>query len=354
MWGQVAPQLAAGGTLSYQQARELMDAVMSGVLDEVRLASFLSIMAVRGLDVTELRGLADEMQARAEQIALPSDVVDIVGTGGDGANTVNISTMAAIAIAGTGIPVVKHGNRASTSASGSADVLEALGVRLDIPQESIVRAFERAGIAFLFANKFHPSMRHAARVRRELGFPTAFNILGPLTNPVAPKASVVGVARRAAAPLVAGVFADRGDTAFVFRGEVEGLDELSTVEPARLWTVAGGRVSERLFNPAQTLGLKPARLQDLRGGSPDFNAEVARAVFAGDAGPVSQSVAINAALGVLADRVRNAEPREAAGLLNEDGFDRALAGAYEEVMGSMQAGDAQRTLSAWVAATQSR
>ena len=182
-WGPIIASLIAGEALGYDQSYWLMDQVMSGELGEARLASFLTAMAIKGATVEEIHGLADGMQDHAQRVDLPSRALDIVGTGGDGYKTVNISTMSAIVLAAMGIPLVKHGNRASTSKSGSADVIEALGVNLDVEVDQLRSIFDEVGIAFLFANKMHPSMRFAAPVRRALGFPTAFNVLGPLTNP---------------------------------------------------------------------------------------------------------------------------------------------------------------------------
>lgn len=341
-WGTLASTLAGGNQLSYEQSRQVMRAIMSGRMDEIRLAAFLSMLTVRGADVDELGGLADEMQSFAESIDLPDDVVDIVGTGGDGAQTVNVSTMASIVIAAAGFPVVKHGNRASTSRSGSADVLEALGVNLNLSPEKIVEAFDKVGIAFLFANNFHPSMRYAARVRRELGFPTVFNVLGPLTNPVRPTVSVVGVASESAAPLVAGVFQQRGTSAFVFRGDDQGLDELTTVEPATIWEIRGGESVKSVIDPAAELGLPRAELSELKGGGPEQNADVARSVFAGEQGPIADAVALNAALGIIAA----SNPQEDLSLPERL---RAAYGSAQEVL---QNGDAALKLDQWVSASQ--
>ena len=191
-WAPIIATLIAGEALDYDQSYWLMDQVMSGELGEARLASFLTAMAIKGATVEEIHGLADGMQDHAASVDLPSRALDIVGTGGDGYKTVNISTMSAIVAASMGIPLVKHGNRASTSKSGSADVIEALGVNLDVEPADLRRIFDQVGIAFLFANKMHPSMRFAAPVRRALGFPTAFNVLGPLTNPAKVQASWPG------------------------------------------------------------------------------------------------------------------------------------------------------------------
>ncbi len=342
-WEDVAQELIGGKSLDYRQSRELMALIMSGSLDEVRLASFLSFLALRGVEVPELRGLADEMRSLALGINLPTDVVDIVGTGGDRANTVNISTMAAIVIAAAGLPVVKHGNRASTSACGSADVLEALGVNLELEIPEIEDVFGETGMAFLFANKFHPSMRHAARARRELAFPTVFNVLGPLTNPAKPQISVVGVAKEAFAPLVAGVFAERGTSAFVFRGTEFGLDEMTTAEPTEIWEVRGGTVVHRVVDAADVLGLPRASIEDLRGGKPADNAAIARRVLTGETSPVADAVALNTSLALMA------ADRDATG-----DFEERLAQAMGTATEVLSSGTAIGTLDRWVSATNTK
>lgn len=335
-WEQVAPALVAGEQLDYDAARDLMNQVMDGTLGDARLSSLLSLLAMRGIATDELHGLADAMRQNARPISLPRDVVDIVGTGGDQAHTVNISTMAAIVVAAAGAPVVKHGNRASTSSSGSADVLEALGVDLQVDPQTITRTFPDTKIAFLFANNFHPSMRHAAGVRRALGFPTAFNVLGPLTNPARPRASAVGVSREDLAPLVAGVFARRGDRALVFRGAVRGLDELTTIEAADVWEVRDGDVQKVQIDPAQLMDVPHAELDELVGGSPDFNAQVALDVFAGSQGPIADAVVINAAAALVAF------DENAKGSLEE-----RLSVAADNARRAIDDGSAAATLQRW-------
>ena len=300
-WSDVIAQLNGGRTLSYQDAYWVMDQVMTGELGDARLASFLTAMAIKGATVDEIHGLADAMQDHALAVDLPSRALYVVGTGGDGFGTVNISTMSAIALAAAGIPIIKHGNRASTSKSGSADVLEAMGVSLDVDAARQREVFERIGIAFLFANKVHPSMRFAAPVRRALGFPTAFNVLGPLTNPARVQACAIGAADEGNARLMAGVYASRGLSAIVFRGRDTGLDELSTVGVNQAWIVSGGAVSEVEFDASELFDMEPARIEDLRGGDAHQNAEVAREVLSG-AGTraVRDAVCLNVAAGVLA------------------------------------------------------
>src|SRR5690625_6033647 len=234
-----------------------MDQVMSGLASPVQLAGFLVALRAKGETVAELTGLADVMLEHSVPIDVPDDVVDIVGTGGDRARTVNISTMSSLVVAGAGVPVVKHGNRDSSSASGSADVLERLGRRVGMSVPAVEATFREVGITFCFANAFHPSMRHADVARRELAVSTAFNVLGPLTNPARPRATAIGVADRRIAPLVAGVLARRGTRGLVFRGE-DGLDELTTTAPSRVWEGTDGEVTEQLIDSREAGGLGAA------------------------------------------------------------------------------------------------
>src|SRR5215218_1612845 len=217
----------------------------------------------------QVAGFVETMLAEAAPVSVPGRVVDTCGTGGDRAHTVNISTMAALVVAGAGVPVVKHGNRAASSACGSADLLEELGVVVDLPPAAVGPCLADAGIAFCFAPVFHPGMRHAAVPRREIGVPTVFNVLGPLTNPARPAAQAVGVSDARLAPVMAGVLAARGADALVFRGD-DGLDELTTTGPSTVWVVAGGAVTEESFDPA-ALGVPRASLEDLRGADASYN-----------------------------------------------------------------------------------
>lgn len=304
-WPEILSHLVAGLDLDEGDTAWAMDRVMSGEASPVQLAGFLIALRSKGETVAELSGLTRAMLDHAVRFDVPGRAVDIVGTGGDRANTVNISTMAALVIAGTGLRVIKHGNRASSSKSGSADVLEALGVRLDHPVETVQRLATEIGITFCFAMQFHPAMRHAGQARRELGIATAFNFLGPLTNPAQPRATAVGCADLSMAPLMAGVFARRGTSALVFRGE-DGLDELAPTAPSRIWRVDGatGEVLERLIDPVADLGLAPCTLEDLRGDDAEFNANVARELLAGKPGPVRDVVVLNAAAALVADGSR--------------------------------------------------
>ncbi|MBK5249222.1 MAG: anthranilate phosphoribosyltransferase [Actinomycetales bacterium] len=302
-WPDLITRLIGGSDLSADDTAWAMDQVMSGNTSPTVLAGFLVALRAKGETVPELRGLADSMLDHAVPINVPGDAVDIVGTGGDRHHSVNISTVASIVVAGAGIRVVKHGNRAASSASGSADVLEALGVRLDLTPERSAAIAGEVNITFLFAQLFHPAMRHAAIARRELGIATAFNVLGPLTNPARPHAGAIGVGNEMMAPLVAGVFAERGKSTLVFRSE-DGLDELATTAPAQIWEVTpatGGVVVRHVLDATASFGMPRAALADLRGADPRHNASVARELLAGRTGAIRDAVVLNAAAGLVAD-----------------------------------------------------
>lgn len=337
-WPGLLADLIAHRDLSAEQTAWAMDQVMGGNASPVSLAAFLAALATKGETVAEVRGLADSMLAHANVIDVPRDTLDIVGTGGDRAHTVNISTMAALVIAGAGVRVVKHGNRASSSASGSADLIEALGVDLALAIPDVARALREVGITFLFANLFHPSMRFAAPTRRELGVGTAFNVLGPLTNPALPRSNAIGVASRHHAPIVAGVLAGRGSSALVFRG-ANGLDELTTTAINQVWTVTDGIVSYQELD-ATDLGLAPSSVDDLRGGDPARNAAVARRVLAGERGLITDAVLLNAAAGLVAHGTQGT--RE--GTLAE-----RIAAGLDVARESLESGSAQAVLDRWVA-----
>ena len=232
------------------------------------------------------------MYAAGAPLSVPGRLLDIVGTGGDRSMSVNISSMAAIVAAGAGATVVKHGNRSASSKSGSADVLEALGVRLDLDPGQVAAVAAEAGITFAFAPRFHPALRHAAVPRRELGIGTTFNLLGPLANPARPAAQAIGCADGRMAEVLAGVFAARGVDALVFRGD-DGLDELTTTTTSTVWSVHDGDATASVLDPAD-LGLAPATAADLRGGDTAHNADVVRRLLDGEAGPVRDAVVLNA------------------------------------------------------------
>jgi anthranilate phosphoribosyltransferase len=297
-WPGLLGQLLRQESLSSADTAWAMGEVMSGEATPSQVAGFVVALRSKGETPEEVAGFVETMLSVAAHVTVPGRVVDTCGTGGDRAHTVNISTMAALVVAGAGVPVVKHGNRAASSACGSADLLEELGVVVDLPPAAVAPCLEDAGIAFCFAPVFHPGMRHAAVPRRDLGVPTVFNILGPLTNPVRPAAQAVGVSDARLAPVMAGVLAARGADALVFRGD-DGLDELTTTSTSTVWVVAEGQVTSCTFDPA-SLGLPRASLEDLRGADAAFNASVARSVLGGETGPVRDAVLLNAAAAIAA------------------------------------------------------
>ena len=336
-WPVVLSTLLAGTDLDTASSAWAMEQILGGEATPSQIAGFVIALRSKGATVDEITAFVETMYRHAAELTVDGRVVDIVGTGGDGARTVNISTMSAVTIAGAGIRVVKHGNRASSSQSGSADVLESLGVRLDVPVTDLGSVLDTVGITFCFAPAFHPSMRFAGPTRKELGVPTVFNILGPLANPARPAAMAVGVSDVAMAPLMAGVFAKRGIDALVFRGD-DGLDELTTSTTSRVWTVGGGEVSETSFDPSR-LGIAPAAPDALTGGDADFNADVFRRVIAGEKSAVRDAVLLNAAAGIAAFEA-STEPLE-------DRMALAMTRAAE----SIDSGSAARVLEAWIATT---
>jgi anthranilate phosphoribosyltransferase len=291
-WPDLLATVLAGHDLTPQDAAWAMRAVMSGEATAAQVAGFVIALRAKGETADEVAALAGVMLDYAEPLALPAGLraLDTCGTGGDRANTVNISTMAAFVAAGAGAAVVKHGGRSASSMCGSADLLEELGVAIDLAPPQVAASVAAGAPAFCFAPVFHPSMRYAAPTRSELGIPTVFNILGPLTNPARPAAQVVGVADARLAEVMAGVFARRGIDALVVRGD-DGLDELTTATTSQVWWVGNGAVRQCSVDPRH-FGLVTG---DLTGGDPPHNAAVCRRLLAGEDGPVRDAVVLNAA-----------------------------------------------------------
>ncbi|WP_421741220.1 anthranilate phosphoribosyltransferase [Cellulomonas sp.] len=341
-WPDLFATLTARRDLTIDQTSWAMSEIMSGAASTPKVAAFLIGLKTKGESVDELTGLADTMLAHAVRIEVPGRTLDIVGTGGDRSHTVNISTMSALVIAGAGLTVVKHGNRAASSSSGSADVLEELGIRLDHPPARVAELATEVGITFCFAQVFHPSFRHTAAARTELGVGTAFNFLGPLTNPAQPGSAAIGVADARMAPLMAGVLAQRGVSAMVFRGE-DGLDEIAPTGPTRLWEVRGGDVTESVIDWEAELGVPRIALDSLRGAKADYNADVARRLLAGETGPVRETVVLNTAAALVADGTL---PGTAEGTLVE-----RLVAASEHARQSLDSGAAADVLARWRAAS---
>lgn len=345
-WPDLLTALVGGSDLSSEQSAWAMDRVMSGEASPAQLAAFLAALRSKGETVEEMSGLSAKMLEHALSFTVEGPTIDIVGTGGDRAMTVNISSMSAIVMAAAGAVVVKHGNRAASSRSGSADMLEALGVRLDLSPEQVGALAREVGITFAFAAVFHPSMRHAGAVRRDLGIATAFNFLGPLTNPARTRYAVVGCADARMAPLMAGVFAGRGTQAAVFRGD-DGLDEVTPATTSQLWWVDEGRRVRSWTLDPRRVGLELHPVDALRGGDAEHNAEVARQLFAGSTGAVRDAVLLNAgtALALLEAGETGHHPADEASLHTavRAGMDRAAA--------VLDDGSASRLVDRWVEAS---
>ncbi len=343
-WPTILGSLVEGSDLSISDAEWAMRSVMAGEATSAQLAGLLVALRVKGETVDEIVGFRDAVLANALPLDVDPNVLDIVGTGGDPYGAVlNISSIASIVAAAAGVPVIKHGNRGASSASGASDVLAALGLNLEIPPERVAEVLQEAGITFAFAALFHPGFRHAGPTRKELGISTLFNILGPLCNPARPNASAVGVASLERVPLVVGVFQTRGATALVYRGD-DGIDKLTTTGHSHIWEISRGFVAEHDLDPAD-LGIPRADIQSLLGADAAHNAGVARGVLRGDSGPVRDIVLLNAAAG-LASFELSQDPEQ----LQEPILDR-LAEQLERAAHAIDSGAANAKLEEWVAAT---
>jgi anthranilate phosphoribosyltransferase len=335
-WPALLSALIRGDSLTADESEWAMNEIMEGAATPSQIAGFGVALRIKGTSVAEMTGLARSMLAHATPISLPGQLTDLVGTGGDGARTVNVSTMGTIVAAAAGARMIKHGNRAASSACGSADVLEGLGVRLDLPPDAVARIAAEVGITFCFAPVFHAALRHSAAVRRELGVATTFNFLGPLANPSRPAAQAVGVADPRMAGIIAGVLATRGVDGFVFRGD-DGLDELTTTTTSRVWSISSGEVSEHTLDPSD-LGIATAEPAHLVGGDVAFNTAAVHALLAGQAGAVRDAVLLNAAAGIAAYD-------QSSGSLED-----RLGTAMSRAAAAVDTGAARETLGRWLQA----
>lgn len=345
-WPGTLSALLAGENLSRESAGWALRQIMAGEATEGQIGAFMMALRSKGETVAELAGLVDVMLENAVLLNTGSDAVDIVGTGGDLFGTVNISSMASVVTAAAGIPVLKHGSRSASGKTGSSEMLEVLGIRLDLAPAQVAEVFKEAGITFFFAPVFHPAMRYVAPVRKQLGVPTTFNFLGPLANPAQPIATALGVSNPEIAPLMAQELAQRGRTALVFRS-LDGLDEISVTAPTKIWQVSGGNVTEtvieRFVDPSITI-------DQLLGGDAKHNAEVAAALFAGDVSgnlsAIKQVVLLNSAAGIAAYQL--AKDSSLANLPIE----ARLQEAFELAKAALESGAAQQKLVQWSHATQ--
>ena len=347
-WPRTLSTLLERCDLSRAQASWAMREIMSGEASDAQVGAFMMALRAKGETVGELAGLVDVMLEHTVILDTGSNAVDIVGTGGDMVGTVNISTMASVVVAASGIPVLKHGSRSASGKTGSSEMLEVLGVRLDLSPEVVADVFRECGITFFFAPVFHPAMRHVAPIRKQLGVPTTFNFLGPLANPAQPIATSLGVANPEIAPRMASELAARGRSGLVFRGS-DGLDELTTTGSSQIWQVSGGEVNEFTLN-LDAIGLDAGSLNDLVGGDAHENAEVAKQLFEGNRSgrfaAVRDIVALNAAAGIVAYEL--AKEPSLAGEPIDARFIAALAKSFLAI----DTGAARQKLSQWIAVTQ--
>ena len=356
-WPGVLTTLLAGDDLDSTAAAWAMEEILTGSATSAQLAAFVTALRAKGESPAEVDALVTVMLRHARLLDFGPDgppvALDVVGTGGDQAHTVNISTMAALVCAAAGAPIVKHGNRAASSSTGTADVLERLGVVIDLPPDGVVASVRRAGIGFCFAQTHHPAMRHAGPARRELGVPTVFNILGPLTNPGGAGSALIGCANPALAPVMADVLHRRGVRALVVRGQ-DGLDEISTAAATRVWDATGAAVVEGVLDPAE-LGVPRTDPDLLRGGDSARNAALLRATLAAGVAAgedaervraIREAVAVNAAAALVAYAA-------AVGAASGESIDaRPLAERVADqlpvVRGVLESGAALDVLDSWI------
>jgi anthranilate phosphoribosyltransferase len=347
-WPTILAKLLAKRDLTREESGWAMSQIMDGESSEAEIGAFMMALRSKGETVEELAGLVDVMLEKSVLLDTGSDAIDIVGTGGDMIGTVNISTMASIVAAATGVGVMKHGSRSASGKTGSAEMLEVLGIRLDLSPQRVAEVYRAAGITFFFAPVFHPAMRNVAPVRKALGVPTTFNFLGPLANPAQPVATSLGVANPQIAPLMAAELAARGRNALVFRGS-DGLDELTTTANSDIWLVQGGEVRNFELNPVK-LGLKMVELASLLGGQAQQNAEVALRLYNEPKGLASHAirevVALNAAGGLVAYELSKQT------IDSQQDLDRQFELQLERAFEALDSGAAAQKLSAWMTASQ--
>lgn len=346
-WPEILNQLLAGENMSREQSSWAMREIMSGEATESQMGAFMIALRSKGETVSELAGLVDVMLENAVLLETGNDAVDIVGTGGDMYGTVNISSMSSILAAACGVPVLKHGSRSASGKTGASEMLEVLGIRLDLSPQQVAQVFNQAGITFFFAPVFHPAMRHVAPVRKQLGIPTTFNFLGPLANPVQPIATALGVSDKRGAPLMAQELSSRGRTGLVFRAD-DGMDELSTTSENSIWEVSAGEIVEHRVS-ASDLGLNQANIEQLIGGDARHNAEIASKLFAGEqfenSSAISDMVSLNAAAGIVSYELAKNPDSKTQNLV------KRLQAAFEQTQEALRSGEANKKLEEWTKAS---
>ena len=338
-WGHALAELAQNHDLARSDSRAVMEEILGGNRAPEEIAEFLALHTRKGGTAIEVSGFIEAMYAHAAPISISHRAVDTVGTGGDGFHTINISTTSAIVAASAGARVVKHGNRAATSKSGAADVLEALGIRIELNGSQVAKLVEEIGLGFCFAPMFHSAMRHAGPARKSLGYPTIFNILGPLSNPAQPSAYAIGVAKAEMFPIVAEVLRSRGVDALVFRGD-DGLDEISLSAPTQIYVIGSERVKQDEIDP-QEWGIARAPIEALRGGSAQENAEHLRAILLGRAGAMRDVVLLNAAAAIIAFEGFEED-------VNSENISERFISALEKAGAAIDSGAASALLESWI------
>lgn len=342
-WTALLSDLLEGRSLSVAGASRAMTDIMNGDVSDARLAAFLVALRAKGESVDEVVGFRDAILSAALPIDVSTDAVDIVGSGGDPIGVINVSSIAAMVVSAAGVPVIKHGNRAASSKSGANDVLTALGINISLEPDRVARVFAEIGVTYINAMVFHPGFRNAGPVRQELAIPTIFNVLGPLCNPARPEANALGMSNPARIPLAVGLFQQRGATALVYRGE-DGIDKITTTGHSKVFEVSRGSVTEHDFDPRE-VGFTYSSIDDIRGGSPEENAALARTVLAGEKNAARDIILLNSAAGIVAHRLSN-NPAE-----RDRSFVARMAEAVEACAHSIDSGAASVKLDAWVAAT---
>ncbi|OXM99539.1 anthranilate phosphoribosyltransferase [Bifidobacterium vansinderenii] len=344
-WKAILTKLVGGEHLSAEESEWYVDDLMQGKANPAAVGAVLATQQQLGLTSEEVAGAAKAMVSHAVPLQVQGETTDIVGTGGDGASTVNLSTMGSVVAAAAGVKIVKHGNRAASSKCGAADCLEQLGLPLDLAPEAVGQVADEVGITFAFAKTFHPAMRFVGPIRAALGVPCVFNVLGPLTNPANPKHVAIGCAKRAMSPIMAQVYASRGQDGMVYTSS-EGLDEMAPTGPVSIWEIRDGKVTETEFDPTVELGLARIAVADLRGGEPEYNAQAMKDFLDGKDLPFRTTALLNAASAIVADHSL---------LPNPDGtLAERFKAAYDIAAETVDSGKAAELLDRWIAAAKAK
>lgn len=342
-WKSILTKLVGGDHLTAEESEWFVDDLMQGNANPAAVGAALAMQEQLGLTADEVRGAAKAMVSHAVPLNVSGETTDIVGTGGDGFATVNLSTMGSVAAAAAGVKIVKHGNRAASSKCGAADVLEALGLPLDLKPEAVGEVGDEVGITFAFARTFHPAMRFVGPIRAALGIPCVFNTLGPLTNPANLAHVAIGCANRKVSPIMAAVYASRGQSGLVYTSH-EGLDELAPTGPVSVWEIRDGKVTESEFDPTVDLGLIKITVEQLKGGVPDVNANAFKDFLAGKDIPSRTTALLNAASAIVAD----------GNLVGNGTLAERFAEAYKLAEETVDSGKAEALFDKWIETAKSK